>query len=60
MNKKTEKLKKTEKPKIKSLPIIDTKNIAINPDANKEVGGSKGLEPTRYGDWLVKGRVSDF
>ena len=26
----------------------------------KEIGGPKGLEPTRYGDWEVKGRVSDF
>ena len=26
----------------------------------KEVGGPKGLEPTRYGDWEIKGRVSDF
>lgn len=26
----------------------------------KEVGGPKGLEPTRYGDWERKGIVSDF
>jgi hypothetical protein len=26
----------------------------------KEVGGPKGLEPTRYGDWERKGRCSDF
>lgn len=26
----------------------------------KEWGGPKGLEPTRYGDWEVNGRVSDF
>lgn len=25
-----------------------------------EVGGPKGPEPTRYGDWEVKGRCSDF
>lgn len=26
-----------------------------------EVGGPKGLEPTRFGDWCDdKGRVSDF
>lgn len=25
-----------------------------------EVGGPEGPEPTRYGDWQVKGRVSDF
>ena len=26
----------------------------------KEVGGPKGLEPTRYGDWEAKGRCYDF
>lgn len=31
----------------------------INP-ATGEVGGPKGPEPTRYGDWERKGRVTDF
>ena len=26
----------------------------------KEVGGPKGPEPTRYGDWEVGGRCTDF
>ncbi|WP_445680703.1 DUF1674 domain-containing protein [Radicibacter daui] len=26
----------------------------------KEIGGPKGPEPTRYGDWDVGGRCSDF
>ncbi|MBL6948710.1 MAG: DUF1674 domain-containing protein [Rhodospirillales bacterium] len=26
----------------------------------KEIGGPKGLEPTRYGDWERKGRAVDF
>lgn len=26
----------------------------------KEVGGRGGLDPVRYGDWEVKGIVSDF
>lgn len=25
-----------------------------------EIGGPPGPEPTRYGDWQIKGRVSDF
>ncbi|MCH8236759.1 MAG: DUF1674 domain-containing protein [Proteobacteria bacterium] len=25
-----------------------------------EIGGPKGLEPTRYGDWESKGRAIDF
>ncbi|NPD66910.1 DUF1674 domain-containing protein [Lichenicola cladoniae] len=37
----------------------------IAPEAEKkpaepEIGGPKGLEPTRYGDWTVKGRCIDF
>lgn len=31
----------------------------INPHTG-EVGGPRGPEPTRYGDWERKGRVSDF
>lgn len=30
-----------------------------NPNTG-EIGGPKGPEPTRYGDWERKGRVSDF
>ena len=30
------------------------------PPLVKEVGGPAGPEPTRYGDWERKGRVSDF
>jgi hypothetical protein len=26
----------------------------------REIGGPKGPEPTRYGDWEVNGRCSDF
>ena len=26
----------------------------------REIGGSKGPEPTRYGDWEVGGRCIDF
>lgn len=29
-------------------------------DQTGEVGGPTGPEPTRYGDWERKGRVSDF
>ena len=31
----------------------------INPMSG-EVGGPLGPEPTRYGDWERKGRVTDF
>ena len=26
----------------------------------KEIGGFKGQEPTKYGDWQHRGRVTDF
>lgn len=29
-------------------------------DKQNEIGGPKGLEPTRYGDWEAKGRCYDF
>lgn len=30
------------------------------PEEKKEIGGPKGPEPTRYGDWESGGRCSDF
>jgi hypothetical protein len=30
------------------------------PKLPKEIGGAKGPEPTRYGDWEYKGRCTDF
>ena len=29
-------------------------------EAAKEVAGRGGLDPTRYGDWEIKGLISDF
>tara|TARA_B110001452_G_C15183528_1_gene411072 strand:- start:432 stop:1034 length:603 start_codon:yes stop_codon:yes gene_type:complete len=44
---------------VKSL--VDNKGFGANYDPSKEEwGGPKGEEPTRYGDWEVKGRISDF
>jgi hypothetical protein len=39
------------KPEPKSLPLTSLP---------KEVGGAPGPDPTRYGDWAHKGRVTDF
>ncbi|MDJ0833447.1 MAG: DUF1674 domain-containing protein [Gammaproteobacteria bacterium] len=36
---------------------IDSEQI---PSAPQEIGGPKGPEPTRYGDWERKGRCIDF
>ncbi|HXO91820.1 MAG TPA: DUF1674 domain-containing protein [Stellaceae bacterium] len=30
------------------------------PSPPREVGGPKGPEPTRYGDWEFNGRCTDF
>ena len=30
------------------------------PKRRREIGGPKGPEPTRYGDWEVGGRCTDF
>lgn len=35
---------------------ISSKPVSLPP----EIGGAKGPEPTRYGDWQHKGRVTDF
>jgi len=49
------------------LDTTKNKTTNINDDDDekhdgkiKEYGGPKGPEPTRYGDWERKGRVSDF
>ncbi|WP_239451648.1 DUF1674 domain-containing protein [Elioraea rosea] len=38
--------------------------VAPKPEAKdkppREIGGPKGPEPTRYGDWEQKGRCTDF
>ena len=46
--------------------ILLNKNTKINNSDKikntfyKEIGGPKGKEPTRYGDWEKNGRCSDF
>jgi hypothetical protein len=37
-----------------------TAPLANSGQKAKEIGGPEGPEPTRYGDWERKGRVSDF
>ncbi len=36
------------------------KETQVKKEITKEIGGTKGLEPTRYGDWEKKGITSDF
>lgn len=60
----------TSKPEDK--PQNDTVEVTSSEDEKKknaahkleqadgEIGGPSGLEPTRYGDWERKGIISDF
>ncbi|MEQ1531551.1 MAG: succinate dehydrogenase assembly factor 4 [Methylococcales bacterium] len=42
-------------------PVPQSLNAArTKPVVPEEIGGSKGLEPTRYGDWERNGRCTDF
>ena len=41
---------------INSEPETNNQDI----DIEREIGGRKGLDPTRYGDWESKGRCIDF
>lgn len=38
----------------------ERRQAATAPDRPREIGGRNGPEPSRYGDWEVKGIVSDF
>src|SRR5262249_16866021 len=37
-----------------SVPLLRKPGVAV------EIGGPKGPEPTRYGDWEQNGRCTDF
>ena len=47
---------------MKKLKKIDNKQSkkVKEPKKQKEIGGQKGPDPTRYGDWEKNGRVTDF
>ena len=38
----------------------ETRNTLMSDLQTDEIGGPKGKEPTRYGDWERNGRTSDF
>ena len=39
-----------------NTPLPDPKEVTVEP----ERGGRDGLDPTRYGDWELKGIAVDF
>ncbi len=45
---------------IKETKVVDSTN-AVDEAVEKEIGGFENRpEPTRFGDWDVNGRCSDF
>jgi hypothetical protein len=41
-------------------PLPSGAGSDVKPQQPKEIGGPKGPEPTRYGDWEKNGRCIDF
>jgi shikimate dehydrogenase len=41
-------------------PLPSPSETADPTETVKEIGGPKGPEPTRYGDWEKRGRCIDF
>jgi len=58
-----EELERIEQRRTASMEKVKQKELEQEPFVNPEtgeVGGPRGPEPTRYGDWGFKGRISDF
>ncbi len=45
---------------LKPPPAGATPDVPAARKPEQEIGGPKGPEPTRFGDWERKGRCSDF
>lgn len=43
-----------------SAASAESTSPAAAPQKPGEIGGPRGPEPTRYGDWESKGRCTDF
>jgi len=50
----------------KTIPVDPAPTVPATPksppsaEGKREIGGPRGPEPTRYGDWEVNGRCTDF
>jgi len=55
-------VEQTSAPETVPVPDADQESTVLteSAEAPEEVGGPKGPEPTRYGDWEKKGRCIDF
>jgi len=54
MSNPSDKVEPAETPAATPAPAIQPRPLP------KEIGGTSGPEPTRYGDWEHKGRCTDF
>jgi hypothetical protein len=53
-------MEERKKEKTGPSPAPAPKTPESKPGAVPEIGGRKGPDPTRYGDWEVNGRCVDF
>jgi hypothetical protein len=44
----------------KQQPASPVQKVQASVTQPREIGGPKGPEPTRYGDWEYNGRCTDF
>jgi hypothetical protein len=49
-----------KKPAVPDSRPRETEIQGLKPQRPREIGGPKGPEPTRYGDWEKNGRCIDF
>ena len=47
-------------PKVTPTPAVANDTPTDSDETAKEIGGRKGPDPTRYGDWEKDGRCVDF
>jgi hypothetical protein len=43
-----------------AIPALQREEQPAAPSTPREVGGRAGAEPTRFGDWELRGRCIDF
>jgi hypothetical protein len=53
-------MKKKPRDPSKPRPAASSEATQPTPPKPREIGGPKGPEPTRYGDWEYNGRCTDF
>ena len=45
---------------VHTADVVDGAAAQPNSGPPREIGGREGLDPTRYGDWELRGRCIDF